>query len=236
MVAPSLRGGLWEAMAPLAWPDQDVCEGAKVWFSQNCFDLRSEEARHRIVQELYRRIVNYYTQNAVANRLETLTLNMIQKSTSQPPKLRARGAEARSLVGFVKLEAAALFTGEVGEEATAKVAAEHLHAMYENLSESVFSHESLSTHSRRLAVLWRALEQTVGRDCVRWRMKPKTHMMQELCEQAAHNPSLNWTYRDEDFGGTMAALVRIRGGRATPKRVGLNALTKFFARDSPPCL
>lgn len=176
--------------------------------------------------------MEYYTRNAVDSRLETLTLNMIQKATGQPPKLRARGAEARGLVAFVRDETAAMFRDDVPEEATAKAAAAHLFAMYQNLS--TFSHESLSLNSRKFAILWRGLEQNA--DGPMWRSKPKLHMMQELCELSMHNPAGNWTYRDEDFGGSMAALVRIRGGKATAKRVGVNALTKFFARHRMPAL
>ena len=45
-----------------------------------------------------------------------------------------------------------------------------------------------------------------------WRFKPKHHLFQELTEYDNCNPSQNWTYRDEDFGGTVAAISRRRGG------------------------
>ena len=163
-------------------------------------------------------------------------MNMIQKSTGQPPKLRARGAEARGLVGFVKDETALMFRNDVPAEATAKQAAVHLAAMYANLSHEAFSHASLSEHCRKFALLWRGLELTVGDGSPLWRIKPKLHQMQELCELSVSNPSLNWLYRDEDFGGTMAGLVRVRGGKATAKRIGQSALVKFFARHPLPSL
>lgn len=168
------------------------------------------------------------------NRLETLTVNMIVKSAGQAPKLRARGAEARGLVLFAYEQTLANFSDDDPEEAAAKAVAFHMHCMYRNLSASVFQHESMADHSRKLAVLWCALEGLGATG--RRRAKPKLHQMQELCETMVHNPSCNWTYRDEDFGGTMAALVRTRGGKATPKRVSWNALTKFFARHPMPSL
>ena len=60
----------------------------------------------------------------------------------------------------------------------------------------------------------------MGATSLRWRLKPKLHMMQELCELQTDNPSQNWTYQDEDFGGSMAACARVRGGSATAKVVG----------------
>ena len=195
-----------------------------------------EEASETIVfQELYRRICAYYVANRVDSRIETLTMTMIQKSSSTPPKLRARGAEARGLVGFVRSETAAVFRDDVEPEATAKRAASHLATMYANLSQATFSHDVMAEHSRKFALLLRGLE-SFDEGSPLWRTKPKLHQMQELCECSVHNPSQNWLYRDEDFGGSMAGLVRIRGGKATPKRVGQNALTKFFARHPLPSL
>ena len=46
-----------------------------------------------------------------------------------------------------------------------------------------------------------------------WGLKPKLHLFQELCENAQTNPSLSWTYSDEDFGGTLSALATRRWGQ-----------------------
>ena len=73
-----------------------------------------------------------------------------------------------------------------------------------------------------------------GGTAMKWRLKPKVHQMQELCEEALHNASRNWTNRDEDFGGSMAGFARVRGCKATAKVVGLNVLLKFQARHALP--
>ena len=40
-----------------------------------------------------------------------------------------------------------------------------------------------------------------------FRVKPKLHLFQKLCEMdAAGEATAHWTYRDEDFGGSMASL------------------------------
>ena len=107
-------------------------------------------------------------------------------------------------ITYVHGETAAHCQDDVLEEATVKAAASHLLGKYANLARDAFSHESLADHSRKFAVLWRALEAFTVEPF--WRTKPKLHQMQELCEMLEHNPSLNWTYRDEDFGGVMAQL------------------------------
>ena len=137
-------------------------------------------------------------------------------------------------ITYVHGETAAHCQDDVLEEATVKAAVLHLFGMYANLSHNSFSHESLADHSRKLALLWRALENSTAEPF--WRTKPKLHQMQELCVMLEHNTSVNWTYRDEDFGGFMAQLCRIRGGIAIAKQVGRNALTKFFARHELPIL
>jgi hypothetical protein len=176
----------------------------------------------------------YYSLHRVDSQLETLTKQMIQKAPGQPPKLRARGAEARGLVGFIREQTAEKFSEDVPIEAAAKHAASCLHAMYANLSQDAFSHASLAENSRKFALLWQSLEKATEDPF--WRMKPKLHQMQELCEMSVHCPSKNWSYRDEDFGGFIASLVRIRGGAATAKRVGQVALAKFFARHVLPTM
>ena len=67
-----------------------------------------------------------------------------------------------------------------------------------------------------------------------WRLKPKAHLMQEMCEMSQVNPTKHWTYRDEDFGGTMAAMARVRGGRGSAKVAGQNVLLKFQAKCKLP--
>ncbi len=57
--------------------------------------------------------MDYYKRNRVDSGLETATANVIQKKTSQPPKSRARGAEARALVTS-RDETAVQRRGDVG--------------------------------------------------------------------------------------------------------------------------
>ena len=51
---------------------------------------------------------------------------------------------------------------------------------------------------------------------LRWKMKPKFHLVQEMGKYQAKelgNPRLFWTYPDESFVGFIAKVVSSRGGR-----------------------
>ena len=53
------------------------------------------------------------------------------------------------------------------------------------------------------------------------------HLFQELAEMDGCQPALSWTYRDEDFGGTVAGLGRRRGGPRTIAATGSQVLQRF---------
>ena len=54
------------------------------------------------VRNLFVTMQAYNKEGQPSSRLQNLTLLMIRKSTSSSPKLRAKAAEARSLVSFAK--------------------------------------------------------------------------------------------------------------------------------------
>jgi len=183
-------------------------------------------------QALFRDVVDYYERMGVESRLDNLTLQMLGKDGG-PPKLRAKAAEARGLIGFCR-EQAELLSEEDPVEGAAKQAAVHLDACYFCLHDLAYSHEVMKENSRKFCLLLASLEATA--EAPNWRMKPKTHLMQEMCEMSEGNPTRHWTYRDEDFGGSMAATARVRGGRGSARVVGLNVLSKFTARHPVPAI
>ena len=65
---------------------------------------------------------------------------------------------------------------------------------------------------------------------------PKLHLLQELCEMSDINPSLTWCYRDEEFGGSLAAISRIRGGANRASNVAKQVLSRFIAGHRLPRL
>ena len=59
-----------------------------------------------------------------------------------------------------------------------------------------------------------------------WRIKPKLHMFLEVCSDGS-KPSAYWTYRDEDWGGTVAQFCRRRGGLLSVRAFSANMLQRF---------
>jgi hypothetical protein len=185
------------------------------------------------VATLFLKIQDYYKVNNVDSRLNSLTELMIRKSSSASPKLRASAAEARALVGFAVQEARASLDPEDPVQEAAIQAAVRLAACYENLSRDSFSQQQLEEESTAFCLLYGALEaNAVAQDLSLWRVKPKFHVFQELC-LLPNVPSTNWTYRDEDFGGYLAAASRRRGGKNTASSTCESVLHRFRAKYKP---
>lgn len=70
--------------------------------------------------------------------------------------------------------------------------------------------ELLQTCSREFAQLYKALHQK-STDGIAWRPKPKMHQLLELCSEPGCDPTTSWCYRDEDAGGPISKVCRMRG-------------------------
>ena len=185
-------------------------------------------------RSLFRDIQDYYRRNPVDSRLDNLSLSMFMGGQGKAPKLKAKAAEARFLVPYALEAANRLLDATDPVESTIRQCALHLHLCYECLSQEQYDANALKEHCRRYCLLAVALEQHGPEG--RWRIKPKMHMWQELCEMTAVNPSSTWLYRDEDFGGTLATYSRRRGGSNNPAATGRAVLLKFAASNPVPCL
>ena len=225
--------------------DLGVCQD----FLGNAMFLMQQKMPGRTVNDrinqLFVHIREYYKQHSVQDQLGALTLLMIRKP-NKSPKLRSKAGEARGLVGWVK-EACDQFLrgfGESSEEDTCRIAASHLYACYNNLSQESFNPELLSHHCREFLKLYVALERAVNDiddpasadpgQYTRFKFKPKFHVWLHLCESARASPTLCWTYRDESFGGAVATQSRQRGGREGPSPMSQNLLNKFRAQHQVP--
>ena len=183
------------------------------------------------VGAMWQHIQGWYTDQAVENRLDNLYPTMLQAKASNPPKLRAKAAQARGLVPYASFAAAELLESGPVDALAASMATE-LAACYECLSPTKFDHEVLAFHCRRYCHL--AVEMESQHDGVSWRLKPKVHLFQELCEFHVDCPSLFWTYRDEDFGGSMAQLAKRRGGPKGPGVISRAVLNKHCSKHKLP--
>ena len=214
-----------------------VCDlGVACDFLGNFLVLLSKEfpgTTHKArVGAMWQHIQGWYKDKAVENRLDNLYPTMLQAKASVPPKLRAKAAQARGLVPYASHAAAEFLKSGGLVHAFAAAMADELAACYACLSPSKFHHEVLSFHCKRYCTLAVQMESEHGG--VAWRVKPKLHLFQELCEFHHDCPSLFWTYRDEDFGGSMAHFARKRGGPARPGVVSMAVINRHCAKHNLP--
>ena len=127
------------------------------------------------------------------------------------PKLRASAGETRSLIPWSLEIAEALLDKSNTFENTIFQATLQLNACYSLLSRDLWNPQELAIAGQRFLLLYVSLSDS-DPEGMFWRFKPKHHLFQELCEFDECCPSQNWTYRDEDMGGTVAAISRRRGG------------------------
>ena len=166
----------------------------------------------------------YYAANRIENRLDNLTMKMLRKKGGSCPKLRCSAAEARSLIGFARVEAETHFNTGTLLDNTILNAAIELHNCYGCLSN--FDTLLIKSSATKFALLYSSLEQYAAREGLHaWKIKPKMHMWLELCYSGV-NPREQWVYRDEDFGGFAARMFRRKGGKWSSWAAG----NVFFAR------
>ena len=177
-------------------------------------------------------IVNYYDKLGVEDRLKEFSYANI-KQNKQPPKLRGcNAASCRALILFGHQAAQRHLDDTLPLEAAAKTAAYHLHMVYQSLSvESVFREEVLSNSSKSFALQFAALRDV--NDDPKWRVKPKMHLFLEMCSQDCR-PNLFWTYRDEDFGGSVGHQSKMRGCWKRTDAYMKHALHLFSMKNPEP--
>ena len=180
---------------------------------------------------MHRSIVDFYRRT---DELNALTPGMLRtgskKGGQSKPKLRASDGEMRSLIPWL-LELAE--KTEDSWENTVLQAAHLLWQMYDCLSQNSFCQATFKELTRKFPLLYLALEQSSPEGL--WKFKPKFHLLQELAEFDQVLPSLSWTYRDEDWGGSVAAAPKRRGGTNSAHSTSWkNVLMKFRAQNLVP--
>ena len=181
---------------------------------------------------LWGEVQGFYKTYNVCDKLSNLVETMIRKDQSSPPKLRGKAAEVRALVPFGEQLAGKYLSDANEVEAAAKAGIRHLHQCYQALSsDSAFGADVLQ--SEAIAFAWQYTALSKFHDGVLWRLKPKLHLFLELAAEHGR-PALCWTYRDEDFGGSVSQAARRRGGPLTPKSFSANVLDRFRIKQPMP--
>lgn len=184
-------------------------------------------SRKNRVVDLWRRIKQYYKEFQPGTMLQGLTVEMI-KQTGKAPKLRAKGAETRHLVPFAVLLAQEI--QEIREDShgnTVLKIASCLFDLYNLFAARPVDYKACTDASRRLCLLFGSLDTHDS-----WRVKPKFHMMQELCEfqvEEFGSPEAFWAYADESFVGFVAEFSHKRGGAANATSTCEAVLNRYRA-------
>jgi hypothetical protein len=211
-------------------------KGCAAYFLGNlfwhCLPRLPGRNKQQKVASLWSRIAAFYTRNTCETKYDALTVLMIKKN-KEGPCLRGSAAEIRSLVPFGLELAAELLAAGDQKDLTILQCAKNLADLYNCLHKATFCAERLAMHVKRFCVLYAALHELSEDKC--WKLKPKFHLLAEMGMDDT-NPSDQWTYRDEDFGGTVARLSRRRGGPNTVMSTGRAMLLKFMASNAVPAL
>ena len=189
--------------------------------------------RREQLQDLWCHIDAGYMRHPTSSRIDALTESMLNLS-GNAPKLKVHAAECRGLVPVATGMAVHFLSAANTEGQTVLHCARALSACYDALSHTAEgAQQAMASASRRFCTLYVALERTTPP----FHVRPKLHMCQELLEmQPGTCPAKHWTYRDEDFGGSMAHLFRPRGGQRHEGTTGFQVLRKFCARHCVPAL
>jgi hypothetical protein len=180
---------------------------------------------------LYGLMLDFYEQHQVEAKLDNMNRNMLGKK-GKCPKLRGKAAEIRALIPF-SLELSNLFLDQNDPIEQGIIhAAKALNSCYANLHKHVYNKSDMAKSCKTFCILMCELESKTDV----FKVIPKQHLLQELCEMSSINPSMTWCYRDEDFGGSLASISRVRGGSNRAANVCKAVLSKFVAQHKLPRL
>lgn len=182
---------------------------------------------------LWQELKKWYQETKAPNRLDNLTYEMVQKKPAAPPKLRGKAAEVRGVLPFALLTAEKYQDGST-HRSTVLALVRWLCTLVRFCRSVPYPAQEASEAAMKVAVLYSALEAEAcrGGNTVLWRVKPKLHLLQELCEYVAPvhgSPFTFQNYLDESIGGWVGKMGVRRGGPKRAAGVALNVLSRFRA-------
>ncbi|CAE6920995.1 unnamed protein product [Symbiodinium sp. KB8] len=187
------------------------------------------------VGEVFTEILEEYkNQGVTSDRLATLTETMFRKDAASAPKVKAKGAETRKLIPILGALCRKLLDSTRELDSAVVACMSLLLQCCAALDVEPYDPNLMEREVRRFALQYVSLRDYYS-DNITWRVKPKLHLLLHL-SQSSTCPKDTWCYRDEDFGGATATMVRAKGGHNTPGNSSQVVLDKFKARNDPPVL
>ena len=150
----------------------------------NCFHYLlprlGKNASEQLAQ-LLALIKQYYIAHDIKDGINNLTAGMIRASPSVSPKLKVKGAEARSLVGFAKELVEKCCDESQAFDSGVKWVVIYLNQCHDfGLHRDSFHAPSFQRAVQSFLLQYKSLEEAMGTDQFLWVLKPKFHMMFEL--------------------------------------------------------
>lgn len=182
---------------------------------------------------LWTKLVAWYKENKTPVRLDNLTQEMFYNKGGKPAKLKAKGGETRQLLPFLACLTCEL-AGKSETWTTVARLCQELFDCAKFAGAMPFDANALAGASRRVCTLWASLAaaQEAGGNYIVWKIKPKFHLFQELCEYKCKtfgSPELFWCYVDESWCGFMSKAAKRRGGQNPASAVPARLLDRFRA-------
>ena len=183
---------------------------------------------------LYVEVQAYYDAEGISDRFDCLLPTFFEPK-DKPYKLRGSAANIRALVPFVWQLAQEMLDISVPKHAAMSHAAFHLNEVYSALSaDHPDPCATMREHGIKFAIQYVALHDHLNAaDDKAWRIKPKMHLFLHITSDNSM-PRLTWTYRGEDFGGSVARMSRRRGGLLKCGSTSFSCLSRF--RIANPCI
>ena len=207
-------------------------QGVTSEFIGNLFHYLRDKLEGRTVKlrtaRLWERVQNFYNENNVQDRLQALTPTMI-KMDKKGPVLRSSAAQCRALVPFASEIAQDLLSPANPKEQSMIAATLHLKNCYDALPSGSIFLQTSSEKNQKIALQYVAL-RAVETDDKLWKCKPKLHIFVELCSEGS-KPATFWTYRDEDFDGSVAKTSKRREGKKGVQAYSMNTLSRFLIKQ-----
>lgn len=186
---------------------------------------------------IWEKALEYYEAEHSQDRLDSFAPKSYQssKKSTLPPKLKGSAAQVRGLVGFGH-KLAQDHLSDNATEGAIKSAAQHLHNCYQCLHKDNqhVAPETLQESSKAFALQYGSLHAASGFG-VPWRPMPKMHMFLELCSSGT-DPKKFWCYRDEDFGGYVSKMSRMKGSWKKLSAFSKHGLDMFRMKNHAPRL
>ena len=157
------------------------------------------------------------------------------RQASERQRLRAKALETVHLVAFAYDLACELApfedTTHCHTIANAMKALFGLYSCFGTTPFPPFPKEDAAKYTRNFLLLYIQLAKSVeGTDSCLWVLKPNFHLIAELLEYLVFeegDPSLFWTYMDEDFVGDAWKIAHSKGGQRSAATTPANVLRKY---------